>query len=266
MAHRRVKTFGFGRRSRRSFGHGYEPARSCRYEPAIFRRCGFRPRQWLCCFRLSGSSGFSQNFRAKSRHGQPLSLGKGLPSTLQRRRPHLPHPSEGQHGLGQWFYRARKSSCLGKSFKQEAHSCYPGRSVGCGLEFIAGHHRTTDPVDVEAGCHGEAGGKPADRCSSFSAPWEWEVINEHFVPLAGGSPYTPAPFSFLPAFFLVVVHLKHQLISSPFLLSFSWWWFTLKDQLLSSTFLLSSSWWWFTLNTNSFLLLFCFLLLGGGSP
>ena len=159
-----------------------------------------------------------------------------------------------------------KAPAWAKAFKQEAHSCYPGRSVGCGLEFIAGHHRTTDPVDVEAGCHGEAGGKPADRCSSFSDPWEWEVINAHFVPLAGGSPYTPAPFSFLRAFFLVVVHLKHQLISSPFLLSFSWWWFTLKDQLLSSTFLLSSSWWWFTLNTSSFLLLFCFLLLGGGSP
>lgn len=129
-------------------------------------------------------------------------LGDRLPSTLQRRRrSHLPHPSEGQHGLGQWFYRARKSSCLGKSFKQEAHSCYPGRSVGCGLKFIAGHHRTTDPVDVKAGCPGEAGGQPADRCSSFSAPWEGEVINAHFVPLAGGSPYTSS-FLLLACFLL----------------------------------------------------------------
>jgi hypothetical protein len=68
-----------------------------------------------------------------------------------------------------------------------------------------------------------------------------------FLFLGGGSPYNTNSFLLLFCILLPgVVHLKHKLFSSPFLLS--------------------SSWWWFTLNINSFPHLFCFLFLGGGSP
>lgn len=211
-SHRRVRTFGFGRRSRRSFGHGYEPARSCRYELAIFRRCGFRPRQWLCCFRLSGSSRFSQIFWAKSRHGQPLSLGTdclllcrgGGGRTSHTRAKDNTASDSGSTGPGKAPAWAKASNKKPTVATLAGQLDVVSNSLPVITEQLTQLTLRQDALEKQVGSQRTdvPAFQPLGRGKS-SMPISSLLLVVHLI---------PAPFSFLPAFFLVVVHLRRQFL------------------------------------------------------